>query len=67
MNAYEGTYKVVNYEWHQSLPELFDTFSEALSALNKWDQGASIEQIIGDSVDVVWQPEFALFMSNVNF
>lgn len=67
MNAYQGTYKVVNKDWQQSLPELFDTFEAALSALNKWDKGATIEQINGDSVDVVWQPEYALYMSNVNF
>lgn len=67
MKYYEGKYKVVNKDWHQSLPDVFDTFDEAYEALNKWDKGASIEQICGDSVDVVWKPEFAAFVSNINF
>ena len=67
MNAYEGKYKVVNKDWHQSLPELFDSFQQALDALNKWDRTASIEQINGESVDIVWQPEYALFQTNLFF
>jgi len=67
MNNYDGAYKVVNKEWHQSLPQFFDTFEEALLALNKWDKGACIEQIVGDSVDVVWEPKYVLFISNVDF
>ena len=67
MNAYDGKYKVVNRDWNQSLPELFDTFEKAMVAQEKWDDGAEIEQINGDSVDVVWTPDYNKFVSNVYF
>jgi hypothetical protein len=61
MNTYEGSYKVVNKDWHTSLPDFFSTFADALDAQQSWDKGASIEQINGDSVEVVWSPEFEAF------
>jgi len=65
MNSYNGSYKVLNTEWNQSLPELFETFQEALDAQQKWDRRAIITQIDGDSVDVVWEPYYETFLSNV--
>ena len=66
MNAYDGGYKVVNYDWEQSLPEIYNTFAEAFEAQQEWDEGASIEQINGDSVDVVWSPDYNDFVcSNI--
>ena len=67
MSKYDGTYKVVNRDWNQSLPELFDTFEEAFQAQQAWDTMATIEQIDGDSVDVVWTPDYDNFVSNVVF
>jgi hypothetical protein len=67
MNAYQGTYKVTNKDWQQSLPQIFNTFAEALEAQQGWDTMASIEQINGESVDVVWQPDYEKFVSNVYF
>jgi len=67
MKNYEGVYKVVHKEWNQSLPQLFETFQEAFNAQQKWDTTASIEQMIGDTVDVVWQPDYENFVSNVYF
>lgn len=67
MSNYEGTYKVVHKEWNQSLPELFGTFQEALNAQQVWDKTAVIEQVLGDAVDVVWQPDYENFVSNVYF
>ncbi len=67
MNAYDGTYKVVNKDWEQSLPECFDNFQDALKAQQDWDTMASIEQINGESVDVVWTPDYEKFVSNVYF
>jgi hypothetical protein len=58
MNAYTGGYKVVNKDWEQSLPEIFDTFAEALEAQQKWDTGATIEQIDGAFVNVVWTKDY---------
>ncbi len=65
MNAYEGTYKVVNKDWGQSLPECFDTFTEAFDAQQDWDTMATIECINGDSVEVVWSPDYENFVTNV--
>ena len=67
MNSYDGTYKVVNKDWRQSLPELFDTFQKALDAQQKWDTMASIDQINGESVEKVWSPDYEKFVSNVYF
>jgi len=67
MNAYQGTYKVTNRDWNQSLPELFDTFEEAFDAQQGWDKMATIEQIDGDSVNVVWEPYYENFVCNVYF
>lgn len=67
MNTYEGTYKVVGRGNTQSLPEIFETFQEALDAQTKWDNLATIEQIVGDSVEVVWIPNYELYVSNVYF
>ena len=67
MGIYKGTYKVANKDWQQSLPEFFDTFEEALSAQQSWDTMASIEQINGDTAEVVWQPDYENFVSNVYF
>lgn len=58
MNAYDGAYKVTNKDWEQSLPEIYDTFAEAFAAQQSWDTKASIEQIDGDTVDVVWTPDY---------
>lgn len=58
MNAYDGTYKVVNKDWGQSLPEFFETFQKAFDAQKKWDTMATIEQVNGDSVEVVWSPDY---------
>ncbi len=65
MNAYNGKYKVVNRDWNQSLPDIFDTFDLALKCQQEWDVMASIEQINGDSVEVVWTPDYEKFVSNV--
>jgi len=65
MNAYEGSYKVVNKDWEQSLPEIFNSFEDALEAQQNWDTMASIEQINGESVDVVWQPDYEKYVANV--
>ena len=67
MSQYDGTYKVVNRDWNQSLPQIFNTFVEALDAQQSWDTTASIEMIDGDSVEVVWQPDYDNFVSNVHF
>ena len=67
MNQYNGTYKVANRDWNQSLPQIFNTFKEALTAQQGWDTTASIECIDGDSVEVVWAPDYENFMSNVHF
>jgi hypothetical protein len=63
MNAYDGAYKVSNKDWEQSLPEIFDTFGEAFDAAQAWDaEGATIEMIEGDSVEVVWSPDYNNFV-----
>ena len=62
MNAYDGGYKVVNKDWEQSLPEIFDTFAEAFEAQQKWDTNASIEQIDGDTVFTVWERTYEDFV-----
>lgn len=67
MNTYEGTYKVIGRDQNQSLPEIFETFQEALDAQTKWDNLATIEQYIGDTVEVVWEPRNELFVSNIYF
>ena len=53
-------YKVVNRDWNQSLPEIFDTFMDAFVAQQKWDKTAVIECHYpdDDSVDVVWEREY---------
>ena len=58
MNTYEGAYKVTNKDWEQSLPEFYPTFAQALAAQQEWDKKATIEQIVGDTVDVVWKPDY---------
>ena len=58
MNTFERQYKVTNKDWQQSLPDTFPTFALALAAQQEWDKKATIEQIHGDSVDVVWLPEY---------
>ena len=65
MNAYEGGYKVVNRDWNQSLPDIFGTMTEALNAQKAWDTMASIEQIVGHEVDIVWTPEYDNYVANV--
>lgn len=65
MNSAENHYKVTNRDWNQSLPETFPTFSEALAAQKLWDEGATIECFSGDSVEVVWSPDYEDFVSNV--
>ena len=67
MSNYDGAYKVVNRDWNQSLPELFNSFEEAFQAMKAWDKDASIEQINGASVDVVWTKDYNDFVSNVYF
>ncbi len=67
MSNYEGTYKVVNKDWNQSLPEIFDKFEDAFKAQQNWDKNATIEQIDGDFVDVVWEPEYESHVTNVRF
>jgi len=65
MNQYNGTYKVANRDWNQSLPQIFNTFNEALIAQQLWDETATIECIDGDTVEVVWAPEYELPVANV--
>lgn len=65
MKQYDGAYKVLNRDWNQSLPELFNTFVEAFQAQQSWDTTASIECINGDSVEVVWSPDYENFVENV--
>jgi len=66
MNTYNGSYKVVNRDWQQSLPEIFPTFAEAFDAMEAWDKDATIEQIDGDSVEVVWSKDYNDFVcSNI--
>lgn len=67
MDQYNGAYKVVNRDWCQSLPEIFDTFEKAFQSQQNWDKDATIEQINGESVDVVWQRDYNDFVSNVHF
>ena len=67
MSKYDGAYKVVNRDWNQSLPDFFNTFEEALQARDAWDTTASIEQIDGATVNVVWTPDYENFVSNVHF
>lgn len=65
MYQYDGTYKVTNRDWNQSLPQIFNTFKEALIAQQSWDTTASIEMIDGDSVEVVWAPDYEQHVANV--
>ncbi|KFZ25563.1 MAG: hypothetical protein KQ78_02251 [Candidatus Izimaplasma bacterium HR2] len=67
MNDYEATYKVVHPNWNQSLPDIFDTFEDAFEAQQKWDKTATIEQINGDSVNVIWEPYYETFVTNIYF
>jgi hypothetical protein len=65
MYPYNGTYKVTNRDWNQSLPEIFNTFVEALEAQQDWDTMASIECIDGDTVEVVWSKDYETPVSNI--
>jgi hypothetical protein len=65
MYPYNGTYKVTNRDWNQSLPEIFNTFVEALKAQQEWDTMATIECIDGDSVEVVWSTDYEQPVSNI--
>ena len=65
MSNYDGAYKVVNQDWQQSLPEFFNSFEDAFQAQQAWDTMASIEQINGESVDVVWSPDYENYVANV--
>ena len=67
MNSYDGTYKVTHPQWNQSLPEIFETFQEALDAQQDWDKTAIIEQMDGGSVNVVWEPFYETFVTNIYF
>lgn len=67
MSKYDGAYKVVHREWNQSLPEFFNSFEEAFQAQQAWDNTATIEQIDGETVNVVWTPDCENFVSNVCF
>jgi len=65
MDNYKGTFKVVNKDWNQSLPEIFNSFGDALKAQQDWDDMALIEEIQGDSVEVVWTPHYELYVAGV--
>jgi hypothetical protein len=58
MNAFDGQYRVTNKDWQQSLPDYYPTFVLALAAQQEWDTKAIIEQFDGDTVNVVWLPEY---------
>ena len=65
MKAYDGSYKVTNRDWQQSLPEIYDTFASAFKAQQEWDTMAVIEEIQGDTVEVVWSPDYEAYVANV--
>lgn len=65
MSKYDGTFKVVNKDWNQSLPEIFNSFEDALKAQQNWDTKAVIEEINGESAEVVWSPDYENYVSNV--
>ena len=65
MNNYNGTFKVVNRDWQQCLPEIFSTFAEAFKAQQEWDTKAVIEEIDGATVNVVWSPDYEAYVANV--
>lgn len=64
-DTYYGSYfKVTNRDSNQSLPEVFNTFTDAFTAQQKWDRGAVIEDHCGESVEVVWTPDYENYMCN---
>lgn len=67
MNQYQGTYKVVNKDWRQALPETFETFEEAFKAREAWDKNAVIEQLDGQNAEIVYERWYDNYVTDSMF